>query len=308
MPLRFRRSVKIAPGIRLNVSKRGVGVSAGVKGTRVTLHSTGRSTRTIGLPGTGLHWRQDRIFNSGKARDAGAVGEGQPRSPHAERVLASTNDPYAAVAVDMVSEPDTRGTGAVAFALILISLFSFVLGSAALGGLLLIAGLASLVAWGFRSSRAWRDYERSVRNLAAKLHGDHNAEVRRDKKAAAALREKISSLEDLGQLRIADEVPVVMRSGEYPVFACEGTLAKQTRNGTQLVEDGQVIVTNHRLVYIGAEKSMKSDFKKLISVDADDSGLVSIARSGKQSRDLVFVAQPYRVTALCQAIAHLHGK
>src|SRR5436190_12244342 len=32
----FRKSVKILPGVRLNLSKRGVGVSAGVRGFRVS--------------------------------------------------------------------------------------------------------------------------------------------------------------------------------------------------------------------------------------------------------------------------------
>lgn len=30
MGLRFRKSVKIAPGVRLNISKKSVGISAGV--------------------------------------------------------------------------------------------------------------------------------------------------------------------------------------------------------------------------------------------------------------------------------------
>lgn len=32
MGMRFRKSFKIAPGVKLNLSKRGIGVSAGVKG------------------------------------------------------------------------------------------------------------------------------------------------------------------------------------------------------------------------------------------------------------------------------------
>jgi hypothetical protein len=54
---RFRRSIKIAPGIRLNVNKRSIGVSAGVRGARASINSNGRSTRSIGIPGTGLYYR-----------------------------------------------------------------------------------------------------------------------------------------------------------------------------------------------------------------------------------------------------------
>ena len=52
--LRFRRSMKLAPGVRMSVSKTGLGLSAGVTGARYSVHSTGRRTRTVGVPGTGV--------------------------------------------------------------------------------------------------------------------------------------------------------------------------------------------------------------------------------------------------------------
>lgn len=53
MGFRFRRTVKVMPGVRLNVGKKGVSVSAGRRGANVTLGKTGVRT-TFGLPGTGL--------------------------------------------------------------------------------------------------------------------------------------------------------------------------------------------------------------------------------------------------------------
>jgi Protein of unknown function (DUF4236) len=53
MAFRFRRSIKIFPGIRLNFGKRGVLTSVGVRGTHVTFGKTGTRT-TVGLPGSGL--------------------------------------------------------------------------------------------------------------------------------------------------------------------------------------------------------------------------------------------------------------
>ncbi|MED1508724.1 DUF4236 domain-containing protein [Bacillus proteolyticus] len=52
----FRKSFKIAPGVRVNVGKRGVGVSAGTKGLRYSVHSSGRSQVTAGIPGTGISY------------------------------------------------------------------------------------------------------------------------------------------------------------------------------------------------------------------------------------------------------------
>ena len=54
MPMRFRRSIKLGKGVRLNVSKSGFGLSAGVRGARYSVHSSGRRTRSVGLPGTGV--------------------------------------------------------------------------------------------------------------------------------------------------------------------------------------------------------------------------------------------------------------
>src|SRR4051812_46118901 len=56
MSFRFRKSFQIMPGLRMTVTKTGVGVSIGGFGTRLSLHSSGRVTRTVGVPGTGLYY------------------------------------------------------------------------------------------------------------------------------------------------------------------------------------------------------------------------------------------------------------
>ena len=48
MGFRMRKSMKIAPGVRLSVSKSGVGASVGGKGARYSAHSSGRRTTTLG--------------------------------------------------------------------------------------------------------------------------------------------------------------------------------------------------------------------------------------------------------------------
>ncbi|MGA4853975.1 DUF4236 domain-containing protein [Acinetobacter haemolyticus] len=56
MGFNFRKSLKIAPGIRLNITKKGISsVSLGGKGARVNLGKKGTRT-TVGLPGTGLSY------------------------------------------------------------------------------------------------------------------------------------------------------------------------------------------------------------------------------------------------------------
>lgn len=57
MGFRFRRSFKIGPGIRLNVSKSGVSTSIGTRGATVNVGP--RGTRgTVGIPGTGMSYSE----------------------------------------------------------------------------------------------------------------------------------------------------------------------------------------------------------------------------------------------------------
>ena len=55
MSLRFRRSLKLMPGVRINFNKDSVGMSFGVPGARYTINSKGRRTFSTGIPGTGIY-------------------------------------------------------------------------------------------------------------------------------------------------------------------------------------------------------------------------------------------------------------
>ena len=54
MGIRFRKSVKVAPGVRLNIGKKSASVSVGGKGFHTSVSTTGRRTNTVGIPGTGI--------------------------------------------------------------------------------------------------------------------------------------------------------------------------------------------------------------------------------------------------------------
>jgi hypothetical protein len=58
MAIRFHRSLKLLPGVRLNLGKRGIGISAGVRGFRVGVDSRGKAYTSAGIPGTGLSVRK----------------------------------------------------------------------------------------------------------------------------------------------------------------------------------------------------------------------------------------------------------
>jgi hypothetical protein len=52
--LRFRKRVKLLPGVYINLSKTGVGLGAGVPGARVSIGADGKVRRSLGIPGSGF--------------------------------------------------------------------------------------------------------------------------------------------------------------------------------------------------------------------------------------------------------------
>jgi len=61
MGFRFRRSLKIIPGLQLNLGKRGASVSVGQRGARVTLGRDNVRT-TGGIPGTGVSYTHSQPY------------------------------------------------------------------------------------------------------------------------------------------------------------------------------------------------------------------------------------------------------
>ncbi|MBN1995429.1 MAG: DUF4236 domain-containing protein [Anaerolineae bacterium] len=86
MGFRLQRSIRLGKFIRLNISKSGVGVSAGVPGLRL---STGpRGTQfSVGIPGTGLSYRKQL---SGKSKSS---KKKSPASSSAQSVPRQANLP-----------------------------------------------------------------------------------------------------------------------------------------------------------------------------------------------------------------------
>jgi len=80
MGMRFRKSIKLGPGVRFNLSKTGVGLSAGAGGLRYSVHSSGRVTKTARLPGTGVYYMKQTGGHSG-GRSAAARREVRQVSP-----------------------------------------------------------------------------------------------------------------------------------------------------------------------------------------------------------------------------------
>lgn len=77
MGFRTRKSIKIMPGVRMTVTARGMSVSAGVKGARVSVNSRGQATRTLSIPGTGIsHVKTVQTGNRKSTKSKASSGGG----------------------------------------------------------------------------------------------------------------------------------------------------------------------------------------------------------------------------------------
>lgn len=95
MGLRYRKSINLGGGFRVNLSKSGIGYSWGTKGYRVTKKADGGVRKTYSIPGTGLSWTEDS--KKGKRtnnnfRNAPNSGNGVSYSAVSQNVLYQATD------------------------------------------------------------------------------------------------------------------------------------------------------------------------------------------------------------------------
>ena len=75
MGLRFRKSFKIAPGVKLNLNKNSSSVTFGKRGAHYTVNSKGKKTASVGIPGTGISYTQS---TGGNISSKKSTNQGEP--------------------------------------------------------------------------------------------------------------------------------------------------------------------------------------------------------------------------------------
>jgi len=154
----LRKSFKMGP-VRMNLSKSGIGMSAGVKGARIGVSGSGRGYVHAGRKG--LYYRQ----SLGSTSQAGSKGIGQARSSDPIVIYEDTGVTYASSAIDQSAarlEADiVRKTKPVAVYLLMPMSSSVVFaftadatGVASIVGTALTTAL--LIAWPVPMLIAWR--------------------------------------------------------------------------------------------------------------------------------------------------------
>lgn len=114
MSLRFRRSIRLAPGLRLNLGKRGMSLSAGVRGAGVTLGSRG-VWGNVGVPGTGVSVRE-RLDAPAARKSPRALGSRTGRSAVAPAGTATAAEAGATAAGELLVRLSVGDDGKVILA------------------------------------------------------------------------------------------------------------------------------------------------------------------------------------------------
>lgn len=82
MGLRFRKSFKVAPGVKVNLNKKSTSVTFGGKGVHKTYSSSGKKTTSVGIPGTGAY-----------CTTSSGGGSGSKKPSSHKRISADNLDP-----------------------------------------------------------------------------------------------------------------------------------------------------------------------------------------------------------------------
>lgn len=87
MGLRFRKSINLGHGLRMNLSKSGVGFSAGTKGFRVTKTANGRVRTTASIPRSGISYVKETSSKKTKDSTNNAIGGNEMKQKKKHPIL-----------------------------------------------------------------------------------------------------------------------------------------------------------------------------------------------------------------------------
>lgn len=78
MGLRFRKSYKVAPGVKVNLNKKSTSVTFCGKGAHHTVSSTGKKSTSVGLPGTGMYYTSSSGGTSSVSDGSAKISDSSP--------------------------------------------------------------------------------------------------------------------------------------------------------------------------------------------------------------------------------------
>ena len=240
---RFRRRFKIVPGLRLNLNKKSVSVTGGLRGAHLT-RSSRRSNYSVGIPGTGLWFRGNLRKRSGDADTPARAQE----LPSARQSLDAPprNEPAAAAVSFTSAEQELRAY------------------------------------WKSRlADGKWTEEDEAALNVKLEQLAIDPAELGVDQPLLAprfadlALQSKIA-MPAAGRLPAIDSPALMAKKGEVVHFECVGNLMKRRSfEGATLFDlddEGVASVTSRRVVFVGERRTLDTSYGRLNGLTFWDDG------------------------------------
>ena len=114
MGLRFRKTVKICDGLKLNFGLKGASLTLGGHGLQKTFHTSGRTTTTVGLPGSGIYWTETDNPSASRSRPSPSRTKSNPTETplreepeqHSRQVDDFQEEPIAVQEANLPEEDD----------------------------------------------------------------------------------------------------------------------------------------------------------------------------------------------------------
>ena len=243
----LRRSVKILPGIRMNLSKSGLGLSSGIKGLRIAKSPNGKETIYGSIPGTGLRYRKTLKTSktSSLKTDSNQVASKTPITILFVLLMLFNTVMFFGV-VSALVKPASPGDApkSVQIPVLIVNLIVYI--------------------FGFRHYKK-RQPHISLENSKTFLNSRFN-------RNPTDIQEWQKTLSDYSSLvdcikSVSEKKTDNIQAPEYPVEKGEVVFAKQyaalTNNEMTENEAGVVYLTNNRVHFLGQSKNREWKFSKM---------------------------------------------
>lgn len=288
----FRRSKKILPGVRLNFSKKGIGISAGVPGARVSLSpDKKRLTFSQSIPGTGFR-KQDSISIS-KLMSGNQDSQYHKKSKYKElfkdsefnNIYESIKSPtYKIIKKATISSwllfvvgaflpvsPDSEFYGGSMAILMLVAAILLPVYFTMRGRLLLNAKKTFLdkVSKAAKDEAKKIDFDNSLFGTGPKNREERDFLIQHYERTCELIK-IISSKSSDNQL--ASEIEV--ESGEAVFFKCAGALTDY--DAIEVSDTGFVYITNKKVIFMGLRKVQEWEFSRMPVPLPDDEKQVAV--------------------------------
>lgn len=299
---RLRRSVKIAPGVRLNIGKKSMGISAGVKGMRVSTNTRTGSRMSVGVPGTGLRYEQSLNGSKKHSSSRASVSNSTSRNEFEPEYVTDPGESFTSTLSGLARYDGHRITDS--FRALLepagvklkgkLTGASVALGAGILALIIAMAGNSGAWLWtvallGYGLYATNENARRAKENKAAvigyyedfKNHFDAVMEL--DTKRAKLVKEMYMNTGSIEPLVHAETVPMILDADETPYYAAQGYEARAVSGGLVVGAQGTFIVTDKNVHFLTDGEHHSVAIKRVMQAAVEESIVLALTiKNGKK--------------------------